>query len=214
VDFSEYEDQIRRMVDKQVIGQEIVDPEGYIRVDTLGQTDDPTDWSDDKTRTEADVIKTRIRKTIEQDLIDDPYAQRVFSELLKEAILAAEAMFDHPNKQYTMFKELEAEVTARNTPGVPDRFADHPRAQSYYGSLLDHLNGADHTEDVLVAEARHINSTVDNAVQIHSINPGNIEAEIRKSLLPRYFRFLGGLDAANGLIDQIVTIVKAGSATR
>lgn len=214
VDFSEYEDQIRRMVDKQVIGQEIVDPEGYIRVDTLGQTDDPTDWSDDKTRTEADVIKTRIRKTIEQDLIDDPYAQRVFSELLKEAILAAEAMFDHPNKQYTMFKELEAEVTARNTPGVPDRFADHPRAQSYYGSLLDHLNGADHTEDVLVAEARHINSTVDNAVQTHSINPGNIEAEIRKSLLPRYFRFLGGLDAANGLIDQIVTIVRAGSATR
>lgn len=214
VDFSEYEDQIRRMVDKQVIGQEIVDPEGYIRVDTLGQADDPEDWSDEKTRTEADVIKTRTRKTIEQDLIDDPFAQRVFSELLKEAILAAEAMFDHPNKQYTMFKDLEAEVDARNTPGVPDRFTDHPRAQSYYGSLLDHLNGADHSEDALVTEAMHIDTTVDNAVQTHSINPGSIEAEIRKSLLPRYFKFLGGLDAANGLIDQIVTIVRAGSPKR
>lgn len=73
VDFSEYEDQIRRIVDKQVIGQEVVDPEGFIRVDTLGQSDDPDDWTDEKTRTEADVIKTRIRKTIEQDLIDDPY---------------------------------------------------------------------------------------------------------------------------------------------
>lgn len=214
VDFSEYEDQIRRMVDKQVIGQEIVDPEGYIRVGALGNSDDPEDWSDDKTRTEADVIKTRVRKTIEQDLIDDPYAQRIFSELLKEAILAAEAMFEHPNKQYTMFKDLETEVEARNTPGVPDRFADYPRAQSYYGSLLDHLNGADHSEDELVTEAMHIDTTVDNAVQTHSINPGSIEAEIRKSLLPRYFKFLGGLDAANGLIDQIVAIVRAGSVKR
>lgn len=211
VDFSEYEDQIRRMVDKQVIGQEVVDPEGFIRVDTLGQADDPEDWSDEKTRTEADVIKTRIRKTIEQDLIDDPYAQRVFSELLKEAILAAEAMFDHPGKQYVMFKDLEEQVSGRNTPGVPDRFADHPRAQSYYGALLEQLNGAEQDEEVLIAEAMHIDSTVDDAVQTHSINPGSIESEIRKALLPRYFKFLGGLDSANALIDQIVGIVRAGA---
>ena len=213
VDFSEYEEQIRRMVDKQVIGQEVVDPEGFIRVDTLGQADDPEDWSDEKTRTEADVIKTRIRKTIEQDLSDDPYAQRVFSELLKEAILEAEAMFDHPGKQYVMFKDLEEQVAARNTPGVPNRFADHPRAQSYYGALLEQLNGAEQGEEVLIAEAMHIDSTVDDAVQTHSINPGSIEAEIRKALLPRYFKFLGGLDGANALIDQIVGIVRAG-ATR
>lgn len=211
VDFSEYEEQIRRMVDKQVIGQEVVDPEGFIRVDTLGQADDPEDWSDEKTRTEADVIKTRIRKTIEQDLIDDPYAQRVFSKLLKEAILAAEAMFDHPGKQYVMFKDLEEQVSGRNTPGVPDRFADNPRAQSYYGALLEQLNSAEQDEEVLVAEAMHIDSTVDDAVQTHSINPGSIESEIRKALLPRYFKFLGGLDAANALIDQVVSIVRAGA---
>ena len=213
VDFTEYEEQIRRMVDKQVIGQEVLDPEGFIRVDTLGQADDPEDWSDEKTRTEADIIKTRIRKTIEQDLIDDPYAQRVFSELLKEAILAAEAMFDHPGKQYVMFKDLEEQVSGRNTPGVPDRFADHPRAQSYFGALLEQLNGAVPNEEILVAEAMHIDSTVDEAVQTHSINPGSIEAEIRKALLPRYFKFFGGLDAANTLIDKIVGIVRAG-ATR
>jgi len=69
-------------------------------------------------------------------------------------------------------------------------------------------------EDVLVDEAMHIDATVDNAVQTHSINPGNIESEIRKALLPRYFKFLGGLDATNGLIDQIITIVRAGSARR
>ena len=137
----------------------------------------------------------------------------MFSELLKEAILAAEAMFDHPGKQYVMFKDLEEQVASRNTPGVPDRFVDHPRAQSYYGALLEQLNGAVPNEEILVAEAMHIDSTVDEAVQTHSLNPGSIEAEIRKALLPRYFKFFGGLDAANTLIDQIVGIVRAG-ATR
>ena len=214
VDFSEYEQQIRRLVDKQVIGQEIVDPDGVILVDDLGQPDDPEDWSDEKTRTEADIIKTRIRKTIEQDLIDDPYAQRVFSDLLKEAIREAEAMFDHPGMQYTLFTDLEAQVADRETPGVPDRFANHPRAQSYYGAFIDQMGDQashEHSEDDLVAEAMHIETTVDDAVRTHSINPGSIEAEIRRELLPRYFNFLGGLDAANAFIDRIITIVRAGA---
>ena len=212
VDFSEYEEQIRRLVDKQVNVERIVDPEGFIRVDTLGQNDNPEDWSDEKTRTEADVIKTRLRKTIEQDLIDDPYAQRAFSELLREAIEAAEALFDHPHKQYTMFKDLEAQVADRNTPGVPDRFTDQPRAKAYYGLLLDHLNGQEAKEDELVEEALHIESVVMDAVQSHSISPGNLEAAIKKALLVRYFNMLGGTDAAYALIDQVLTVVRAGSS--
>jgi type I restriction enzyme R subunit len=213
VDFSEYEAQIRRLVDKQVIGQQIIDPDGIIMVGDLGQTDDPEDWSDEKTRTEADLIKTRIRKTIEQDLIDDPYAQRVFSELLKEAIREADALFDYPGKQFTLFKDLEAQVASRSTPGVPDRFADHPMAQAFYGAFLDTLSGAGLDaipEDQLVAEAHHIEAAVDNAILTFSINPGSIEAEIRRALLPRYFKFLGGLERATDLIERVITIVRAG----
>nr|WP_299855269.1 HsdR family type I site-specific deoxyribonuclease [uncultured Roseobacter sp.] len=216
VDFSEYEDQIRRLVDKQVIGQEIVDPQGFILVGDLGDNDDDSaDWSEEKTRTEADLIKTRIRKTIEQDLIDDPYAQTVFSELLKEAIREAEALFDHPSKQYTLFKDLEAQVDDRATPGVPEKFADHPMAQSYFGAFFEALGperAGEYPEDDLVGEALHIDETVDSAIKTHSINPGSIEAEIRRALLPRYFKFLGGLDAANAVIDQVIDIVRAGNA--
>lgn len=215
IDFSEYEAQIRRLVDKQVIGQEIIDPDGVILVGDLGQPDDPEDWSDEKTRTEADLIKTRIRKTIEQDLIDDPYAQRVFSELLKEAIREADALFDYPGKQFTLFKDLEAQMASRSTPGVPDRFADHPMAQAFYGAFLDTIGagGLDGiSEDQLVAEAHHIEAAVDNAILTYSINPGSIEAEIRRALLPRYFKFLGGLERATDLIERVITIVRAGHA--
>ena len=120
-------------------------------------------------------------------------------------------MFDHPGKQYTLFKDLEEQVTARNTPGVPDRLKDHPRAAAYYGALLEQMGDTRRPEDTMVEEAMHIDTTVDDAVQTHSINPGSIESEIRKALLPRYFALLGGLDAANALINQIVGIVRAGA---
>jgi type I restriction enzyme, R subunit len=214
VDFSEYEDQIRKLVDKQVVGLEIVDPDGVILVNTLGDDGDPNDWSDEKIRTEADVIKTRIRKTIEQELIDDPHAQKVFSEMLKEAIANAEALFDHPNKQFVLFKDLEDMVEKKATPGVPDRFSDRPRAQAYYGAFLDQLGEqvTGKSEDDLVVESLHIDDTVDNAVLTHSINPGSIEAEINKALLPRYFKFFGGLDDAKSMIDRVIGIVRAGKA--
>ncbi len=73
----------------------------------------PEDWSEEKTRNETDLIRTRIKKTIEQELADDPYAQQVFSELLKQAIAEAEALFDHPLKQYALFKAFEEKVQAR-----------------------------------------------------------------------------------------------------
>ncbi|WP_339107633.1 HsdR family type I site-specific deoxyribonuclease [Thioclava sp. GXIMD4216] len=211
VDFTEYERQIRNMVDKQVIGQNIVDPPGVISIGSLGN-DDPESWSPEKTRTEADLIKTRMKKTIEQDLIDDPYARKVFSELLRDAIRQAEALFDHPDQQYILFKDLQAQMDERRTPGVPDRFAGHPKAQSYFGLLR--LQGEEMpsglSEDQLIDEAFHIDRAVEEAVQTHSINPGNIEGEIRKQLLPRYFKLLEGLDAAKALIEKIILVVRAG----
>ncbi len=68
------------------------------------------------------------------------------------------------------------------------------------------------TADGMIEEAMFIEQTVDEAVRSHSINPGTIEAEIRRSLLPRHFKLLGGLDAANALIDQVIAIVRAGEA--
>lgn len=215
VDFSAYETQIRNLVDKQVIGQEIVDPEGVIMIGDLGEDDDPEDWSDEKTRTEADLIKTRIRKSIEQDLIDDPYAQRVFSDLLKEAIREAEALFEHPGKQYTLFRDLESQVETRATPTVPEGFGDNKLAQAFYGAFALSLESGrmgEIGEPILVTEALHIESVVQDAIRTHSINPASIEAEIRKALLPRMFKLLGGLDDANEVIEHIVSIVRAGDA--
>ncbi|MDQ0134062.1 type I site-specific restriction-modification system R (restriction) subunit [Neorhizobium galegae] len=220
VDFSAYEKQIRNLVDRQVVGVDIKHSEGVIDITGMAERDqaaysldDPQSWGDDKTRAETDVIKTRLTKTIEQDLADDPYAQAVFSELLRNAIREAEALFDHPHKQFVLFKDLEQQAKARANPNVPDRFGDNRHAQAYYGLfplVLGEPVSQQRGEDWLVSEAMHIDSVVNDAVAKHSINPANVEAEIRRELLPRYFKELGGLDQATALIDRVVEVVRLG----
>lgn len=117
------------------IGTEVREPEGVYLVHQLGQAEDPKDWSEEKTRNETDMIRTRLRKTIEQELAADPYAQKVFGELLRQAIAEAEAMFDHPLKQYALFKSFEEKLDARATPDMPDALAGKPHAKAYFGAM-------------------------------------------------------------------------------
>src|SRR5690606_444885 len=97
-------------------------------VGELGQAVE--NWSAEKTRNETDLIKTRVRRTIEQDLQDDPYAQMVFSELLQAAIREAEALFDHPIKQYALFKSFEDKLNSREIDGLPESLASQPHARA------------------------------------------------------------------------------------
>jgi type I restriction enzyme, R subunit len=214
IDYSAYDQQIRRLVDKHVVGHQIESSKGVYLVNEIGQ-DKPEDWTEEKTRNETDIIKTRIKKTIEQDLANDPYAQKVFSELLKEAISEAESLFDYPAKQYALFKEFEDKVTHRELDDLPEALSNNEHAKAYYGCFRL-LLGEDYfdTLDVektqaFVDEALAIDDIVKTAIAEHSINPQNIETEIRKILLPRLFPLVG-LDKAKQAIDDIINVMRVG----
>jgi type I restriction enzyme R subunit len=215
VDYSAYEDQIRKLVDKHVVGEQVLEPEGVIFVNELGKNESPEKWTKEKARNETDIIKSRIKKTIEQDLADDPYAQEVFSELLKRAIAEAEAMFDHPNKQYVLFKNFEAKVKSRDVDSVPSAFDGNPHAQAYYGTFRlalgeDHFSQLGQAEsEIFIKRAFEIDEVVRKAVSTHSLSPQNIEAEIKKALLPKLFADLG-LDKAKDVIERVIQITRIG----
>lgn len=215
VDYSVYEEQIRKLVDKQVVGTEVREPDGVYLVHQLGQVENPKEWSEEKTRNETDMIRTRLRKTIEQELAADPYAQKVFGELLRQAIAEAEAMFDHPLKQYALFKSFEEKLDSHATPGVPDALADKPHAKAYFGAIRlvlgDEAFAALSGEMVEnhVQQALAMDAVVRDAVAENSLNPQNIEAAIRKGLLPLLFGSLG-LDNAKQVVEQVIQITRIG----
>lgn len=110
VDYDQYTEQVKKLLDKHVVGVDVCEPDGVYEVSKMGLR--PEEWSEDKTRNETDIIKTRVTRMIEQDLRDDPYpyAQEAFSKLLRLAIEKAEKLFDHPLKQYMLFREFEEQV--------------------------------------------------------------------------------------------------------
>ncbi|MGJ7509417.1 type I restriction endonuclease subunit R [Variovorax sp. GT1P44] len=224
VDFSAHEEQLWTLVDQHVTGMEVREAGGSYVVHPLAHagTDDAwTDdaWTDDKARNEAALMTTRLRRTIALDLADDPYAQKVFSGQLKSAIAAAEAMFEHPRKQYALLREFERRVDARETPGMPDVLANNPQARAYFGAILMALGD----EAVAALDAAQRSSFVDHALVIsqvvqramaeHSLNPQGLESAIRKGLLTRLYAPLG-LDKASEVIGHVLRITRVGPSRR
>ena len=212
VDYSEYEGQIRDLIDRYVTGVDVAPGEEPVFIDPVD--DKPDDWSDEKIKNETDKIKTRTKKTIEQRLGDDPYAKQVFSKLLLEAIEKAESMFDY-KAQFKLFSDLEAMVEDREVPDLPsDRFEGNKHVQAYYGAfklVLGEDFAALEAEkgEQLIQEAFEIDQVVNRAVAENSLNPVGIEQDVRKSLLPRLFALIG-LDKAKAMLDEVVQILRNG----
>lgn len=221
VDYDEYAEQVKKLMDKHVVGVEVKEPAGVYEVGKMGSQQKPDEWTEDKTRNETDIIKTRITKMIEQDLRDDPYAQETFSKLLRKVIEEAESLFDHPLKQYMLFREFEGQVEERRIDDMPDSFLENRHAQAYFGVFKKMLpeTFADISEDAQdkwVHIAFNVDEVVTTAVAEHSINPQNIEAEIRKKLLPLIFKECkeigAGMDQAKAVVELIVQITRVGIA--
>ncbi|MGY0586293.1 MAG: type I restriction endonuclease subunit R [Paraglaciecola chathamensis] len=221
INYDEYAEDIRSLLDKHIAGIEVKEPDGAYLVGNLGKDVKPQDLSDDEARNQTDKITGRITKMIEQDLADDPYAQEYFSKMLKKAIEDAKAMFDAPVKQYILFADFEQEVKGRKVADVPDDFVDdsgklNKHAQAYFG-LFKHLFDAEFLNDKaldndkLVALAFRIDNVVNTAVAEYSINPAEIENAIHMKLLPLLFADLG-LDNAQKLIEEVLKITRLGIA--
>jgi type I restriction enzyme R subunit len=212
VDFSAYEDQIRKIVDRYVIGEDVVSDGNLLVVNDLAKQAPPEEWSEEKTRNETDIIRTRLTRTIEQDLVEDPYAQRHFSELLKAAIAEASALFDHPLKQYAIFKDVEDRVADRKVDGTPGALNGKRHATAYFGIIrlaVGDSRALGPEVDSFAAAAIDIDGMVQTAVAENSLNPANVESAIRKAVLPRLF-VLTGLDLARAITDQVVEVTRVG----
>lgn len=218
IDYDQYSEQVKKLLDKHVVGVGVKEPTGVYDVSKMGKTPPTDDWSEEKTRNETDIIKTRVTRMIEQDLRDDPYAQEAFSKLLRQAIAEAEQQFDHPMKQYLLFREFEQQVHDRRLDDIPNDFAGNKQAQAYFGVLKKNLPNALANQPDLQADwvqlAFDIDQAVIDSVHEHSINPQNIEADIRKKLLPQMFALSksvgGGMEQARVMVEMIVQITRVG----
>lgn len=213
VSYGEYEGQSHRMVGRQVAGMQVRESVDAYVVHKLAPNEaKPAQWSEEKTRNETDRLRIRINKTIEQELADDPYAQRLFAEFLKQTIVEAERVREQPGKQYALFREFEERLQTREVEGIPKDFGGNAQARAYFGILRmtmgePEFSAAD--QGRLVQEAHTIDTVVRDAVTLYSLNPQDIEAAIRRTLLPRLFPLLG-MDRALKVITLVLQVMHIG----
>lgn len=222
VDYDQYAEQVKKLLDKHVVGVQVKESDAVYDVSKMGRQKPKTldaSWSEDKTRNETDIIKTRVTKMIEQDLHDDPYAREQFSALLLKTIEEAEKQFDHPSKQYLLYTEFMQDVEDRRLQDIPDVFGGNKHAQAYYGVFKKALPQVfsltdEQVEQKWIALAFEIDTEVDRAVMENSINSQNIEAAIRTSLLPTLFQACkavgAGINQVNMIVESVVQITRVG----
>ena len=118
-----------------------------------------------------------------------------------------------------LFSEFEEQVESRRLDDIPDAFKDNRHAQAYFGVFKKTLPETfaiqeNTSQEEWVNLAFEIDEAVDKAVAENSINPKIIEAEIRKSLLPRLFKECksvgSGMDQAKAMVELIVQITRVG----
>ncbi len=123
--------------------------------------------------------------------------RRILFQLAEKAIEQAKEMFDAPVKQYLLFADFEQQVKERNVAGIPtDRFAEldpkiRRHVQAYYGLFLQHVTENPLSEQECFDFAMQIDVIVTAAVAEFSINPSEIENQIRRALLPILFKAVG-----------------------
>ncbi|MFA1646480.1 MAG: type I restriction endonuclease subunit R, partial [Enterobacteriaceae bacterium] len=102
---------------------------------------------------------------------------------------------------------------------IPDVFAGNHHAQAYFGvykKVLPEVFAITDSQviDKWVKLAFEVDQAVDISVAENSINPQNIEADIRKKLLPMMFKECkaigGGMDQAKKIVEMIVQITRVG----
>ena len=116
-------------------------------------------------------------------------------------------MFDHPLKQYALFKAFEEKLEARQVEGIPASLNGNRHARAYYGAMR--LVMGDEHSQALADDALTIDRIVDQAVAEYSLNQQGLEAAIRKGLLPSLFK-LAGMDKAREIIESVIQITRVG----
>ena len=91
-------------------------------------------------------------------------------------------------------------------------FGDNMHARAYFGIcrlVLGETDFAAIPVEQLISASLEIDKVVHQAVAENSLNPQNIEAVIRKTLLPRLFALVG-LERAKDVIDQVIQVTRTG----
>ena len=153
VDYKEYEDQIRNMVNKYIGADEvkrIVEPVNVFEVENLEDELDEIEG----TAAKADFIASRVKKTCVEKMEEDPVLYQKLSQVIDEAIQAY--LERRLNEEEYLHKMVETwkEAKEQGSSNVPAELRSDPEAKAYFRLLqegFEKVDGEERTDLAAIA---------------------------------------------------------------
>jgi type I restriction enzyme R subunit len=220
VDWRQYENRIRQLLDKHVVAREVI-----TLVEPLNIFDDIAIELRRKEKTEtdasiADTIAHRLTRSIEEKWDEDPVFFEKFSKLIRDAIADFHNGRISEVAYLAKIRELRDKVQHRqdNSDPTPARLRDDSHAQAFWGLARRNLDKAGVGDPELAADiAVEVSRIVQNHRKIGWQNDRDIENQIRNDIDDFFFEELRGrrqhpIDP--GIMDTIVDDVLASARVR
>jgi type I restriction enzyme, R subunit len=141
VDYSEYSDQIRRMVEKEIGASEfitIIEPVDIFDLDRSNAEIESIVGS----AAQADAIAARVKKVAIERMEEDPVLYLRLSQLIQTAIDAHRAKRLSDIEYLQQMKSCLETVRSGGANNVPAPLQTRPQARAFYNILQDKLSGS------------------------------------------------------------------------
>jgi type I restriction enzyme R subunit len=136
IDYKEYEDQIRNMVDKYIGADEVkrvIEPVNIFQVSSLADELDGIEGAAAK----ADFIASRVKRTCTEKMEEDPILWQKLSQVIDEAIKAYLEKRTTEEEYLKTMLEAWREAQEQGASKLPAELQGHPDAKAYFRLMLD-----------------------------------------------------------------------------
>src|SRR6056297_2603342 len=138
VDYSSYEAQIRNMVEKYIGAEEvreIVKPVDLFSIEAFERELEGIEGDAAK----ADTIASRVKKTLTENMEEDPILYKRLSEVINEAIAEHRAKRLSDADYLQRMRDSLDELRTSGASELPERIKEHSEAKAYYRVILEEL---------------------------------------------------------------------------
>jgi type I restriction enzyme R subunit len=210
VDFNEYEKRVEKLLDTYVTSKDMLRVTSPVNIlDKVNFQKEVEKVAGDARR--ADMIASRIRKTIEEKHEEDPVFYEKFSKLLEDAISG----FHHERITDAAYlesvKDIMGKVVDHRDDELPDILKDHEGAKAFYGIIKREFTnyGVNLGQDDIAKMALDIDKIIlDNKVvdfHLHQDPQNKIINLIEDYLADHPFCSLS-FDIIDDIIDSVMKI--------
>lgn len=168
VDYSEYENRIKALVNRHISSTEIEELNEPISIfDAEAFEEELKKLKGDKAR--ADTIASRTKKTITENWDKDPAFYKRFSELIEEAFN------EYRNKRYSeaqlleKMREINRAVVDKDQSDLPPKLHGKEQAAAFYGIVADIFQGDDieSAPDILAEIGLKVDEIIESKKIVH-----------------------------------------------